>query len=166
MELLHRLIKLLMRVLGLRPASHPADPVDSTATKSCTSVPLPPVRINNRFITESEQRFYHTLVRCLPTEQTVFVQVALNRLFWMPGQAAGAKVWQNKIDRRSVDFVVCHYQTLQPLLAIELDDQSHRLEKRQQRDREVEAIFHASGLRLLRVPTTCTPEELRSLLHT
>jgi len=58
----------------------------------------------------------------------------------------------NRIDRKHVDFVVCDAATMQPLLAIELDDSSHNSAKARETDAFKDEVFKAAGLPLLRVP--------------
>ena len=52
---------------------------------------------------------------------------------------------------KSVDFVICDVLTLDPVAAIEVDDKSHLLPERQQRDAFVNALFLEIGLPLMRV---------------
>lgn len=55
------------------------------------------------------------------------------------------------INRKSVDFVLCDKAYLSPKLAIELDDKSHGVLDRQDRDREVERILREAHVPLLRL---------------
>lgn len=55
------------------------------------------------------------------------------------------------ISQKSVDFVLCDIDALQPRLAIELDDWSHERPTRQARDKEVERILEEAGMPLLRI---------------
>lgn len=54
------------------------------------------------------------------------------------------------IDEKSVDFVLCNRSNLEPVLAIELDDNSHLRDDRIQRDEEVERILNQAELPLIR----------------
>ncbi|MGI5917257.1 MAG: DUF2726 domain-containing protein [Anaerolineae bacterium] len=63
-----------------------------------------------------------------------------------------ALAYNNRIDRKHVDFLLCDPQTMAPLLGIELDDSSHRRPDRRARDELVDRIFESAGLPLLRVP--------------
>lgn len=59
-------------------------------------------------------------------------KVALGDLFMVKADDASKfRTYRNKIDRKHVDFLLCHPQTAHPLIGIELDDKSH-----QQRDRQ------------------------------
>ena len=57
----------------------------------------------------------------------------------------------NGVTAKSVDFVICDVLTLDPVAAIEVDDRSHLLPERQQRDAFVNAVFLEIGLPLMRV---------------
>ena len=51
-----------------------------------------------------------------------------------------------------MDFVLCDNDSVRPLLAIELDDSSHKSDKGQARDAFVDEALRAAGLPLLRIP--------------
>lgn len=51
-----------------------------------------------------------------------------------------------------MDFVLCHPQTVAPALVIELDDASHQLPERQERDIFLNEVLRVAGIPLLRVP--------------
>jgi hypothetical protein len=54
------------------------------------------------------------------------------------------------INGKSVDYVLCNKNTLEPTYAIELDDYTHDKADRRERDVEVERIFEAASLPLVR----------------
>ena len=57
----------------------------------------------------------------------------------------------NAVMAKSVDFVICDVLTLDPVAAIEVDDRSHLLPERRDRDAFVNAVFAEIGVPLLRV---------------
>ena len=57
----------------------------------------------------------------------------------------------NAVMAKSVDFVICDVLTLDPVAAIEVDDRSHLLPKRRDRDAFVNEVFAEIGVPLLRV---------------
>jgi very-short-patch-repair endonuclease len=57
----------------------------------------------------------------------------------------------NKIDRKSVDFVLFDKSTLNPAIAIELDGSSHNSFSRQERDSFVDQVFSTAGVPLIHV---------------
>jgi very-short-patch-repair endonuclease len=59
----------------------------------------------------------------------------------------------DSIKSRHIDFVICD-PALSSLIAVELDDSSHRLRHRQARDRDLNRILEIASLPILRV-TVC-----------
>ena len=64
---------------------------------------------------------------------------------------ADAKYHRNQVLCKHVDFVLCTVGMVRPLLAIELDDPSHRYPDHAARDQFKNDLFAAVGLPLLRV---------------
>ncbi|MNY63208.1 hypothetical protein D3C86_2001380 [compost metagenome] len=54
------------------------------------------------------------------------------------------------INGKSVDYLLVDKTTQKPVIAVELDDYSHQSSSRIERDRKVENIMEASGMRLVR----------------
>jgi len=101
-------------------------------------------------MTAAEIRFFKHLELLIGKNYYIFPQIHLSTLF--DHKIYGQHFWSafQHINRKSVDFVVCSKDTVKPQFAIELDDRSHELEHRKQRDAEVERIFHIAGLPLVR----------------
>lgn len=119
-------------------------------------VPVKAVSLNYHYtkrdliMTPAETRFFKLLCHILDDEYYVFPQVHLSSL--LEHKVYGQNWWGafHHINRKSVDYVICDKQNVRPLLAIELDDWSHSLDKRKERDEEVEKIFEAAKLPLIR----------------
>jgi hypothetical protein len=114
-----------------------------------SGIAIPKVMVSNRFVSEAEANFFRVLQRVVGTRGHVLAQVSLKQLLFLPGSNQsnpGRAVWQNKINQRSIDFVVCDPSTLRPLVAIELHEPSHTKPERQTRDEEVEDLLEAAGL--------------------
>lgn len=58
----------------------------------------------------------------------------------------------NQISAKHVDFLLCNQPHITPVLAIELDDSSHKRTKQRGRDEFVDSALEAAGLPLLRIP--------------
>jgi very-short-patch-repair endonuclease len=101
-------------------------------------------------MTAAEIRFFKHLESLIGKNYYIFPQIHLSTLF--DHKIYGQHFWSafQHINRKSVDFVVCSKNDVRPQFAIELDDWSHKLEHRKQRDAEVERIFYKSGLPLIR----------------
>ena len=118
----------------------------------------------NDFFSASESSFYEILCRLCP-EHTVFAKVRLADLVRV--QASGREFWQrfNSICGKHVDFVVCDEQ-LAPVVAIELDDSSHREAERLKRDKFVDSVLQTASLPIVHVPAKrgYVLDEIRQLL--
>jgi very-short-patch-repair endonuclease len=57
----------------------------------------------------------------------------------------------NKITQKHVDFLICRNDDWTPMLAIELDDDSHERQAVKKRDMFVNALFASTGIPLLRI---------------
>lgn len=134
-------------------------------TESSTPARALPYGLRDDFLSPAEASFFHVLRQAAGETYLVCPKVNLADLFFVarPNENPGAR---NHIDRKHVDFVLCDPTTLRPVLAVELDDSSHRRKDRQERDDFVDRVFQAAGLRLVRVPAQASYEVagLRALL--
>jgi hypothetical protein len=111
-----------------------------------------PYKRKRYILTSAEYRFYKALRLATGDQFIIAPQVHLEDLVEVDHSEKNWRTYHNKIDRKSVDFVLFDKQTVVALLAIELDDSSHRRPDRQERDGFVNSIFASAGLKLLHVP--------------
>lgn len=102
-------------------------------------------------MTPSERKLYAILKETLGDRYDISPQVGLSRIFDVRASGWEWKKYFNKISRKSVDFLVAEKGSSKPVLAIELDDWTHKLDRRIERDEFVERVFGAAGLGLLRM---------------
>lgn len=102
-----------------------------------------------------EQVLYHRLVAALP-EHIVLAQVQLSRLLGVK-RGSSFNEWNNRINRMSVDFVVCAKDST-ALLAIELDDKSHQKPARIEADAKKNRALADAGLQLARWNVASLPD--------
>lgn len=105
----------------------------------------------NYIMTKAEHNFFLVLKQAFQGRYHVFPQVHLSSI--LDEKQKKGQNWKaafRHINSKSVDFVICDKQYAKPLVAVELDDWSHSSTVRQKRDEEVERIFSASGLPLVR----------------
>ena len=95
-------------------------------------------------ITKSELKFFQLLLKVVDSYYYVIPQVHLSTLFQHKVWGQNWRAALSRIQRKSVDYVICCRQKLVPICAIELDDLSHQKEDRKKRDKVVEDIFHKS----------------------
>jgi len=127
---------------------------------------LPYTRID-AILSLNEQACYQSLCKAtadLPL--IVLAQIQISKLAKVSPKTSNRLAWHNKLDRKSVDFVICDRDLLRTVLAIEVDDKSHSKPARVSRDKFVNAVFEKIGTPLLRIPAASTydPETLRKLL--
>lgn len=101
-------------------------------------------------LTNTELLFYGSLSKAVPENCVVFSKV---RLYDVIQPYAGYFSKEKaKIIQKHLDFLVCDAETLEPLIAIELDDPSHQNNDRVERDHFINQSLFEAGLRLLRIP--------------
>jgi hypothetical protein len=120
-----------------------------------------------RFLSANEKSFLRTLDAALGLNYRAFAQVRLAEIA-NPADSTNVhlrRLGLNAVMAKSVDFVVCDVLTLDPVAAIEVDDRSHLLPERRDRDAFVNAVFAEIGLPLLRVKAqrTYSVAEFRDL---
>lgn len=111
-----------------------------------------PAYRRGRFLTPNEKRFLAVLDEAVGGGYRVFAQVRLAELVDVELSATSAKrrAAMNKVFGKSIDFVICDSASLEPVAAIELDDRTHALPHRRERDIFVDAVFSEIGIPLLR----------------
>lgn len=109
--------------------------------------------------TNSEEALYKRLKEALP-EYHIFVQVQLSRLIDVK-KGHDFNQWFNRINRMSLDFVVCD-ESLKVLTVIELDDSSHRDPHRQEQDHKKNKALKSAGIKILRWQKIPSTEEMIS----
>ena len=116
-------------------------------------------------MTRNEQEFYQALLRAAGDRYDVLAMVRIADLLSV--EPCPKRIsWQNRINCKHVDFVLCDIESQEALLAIEVDDRSHEQKRRQDRDYFVDRAFAAAGLPLLRVQATrkYSAKELRKAI--
>jgi uncharacterized protein DUF2726 len=109
-----------------------------------------------RPLSQPEQVLYHRLVNALPGH-IVLAPPQVSRILGVK-KGANFRVWNNRINRMSYDFVVCAKDAT-VLAAIELDDKSHERSSRVEADQKKDRATAAAGLRLIRWHVKSLPDE-------
>jgi len=109
-----------------------------------------------RPLSDVEQVLYWRLLKALP-DHIVLAQVGMSRLVGVKkGHKAAA--WANRIDRKSLDFVVCR-KNAEIVAAIELDDASHQHAQRKHADATKDRALAAAGIRIIRWHAKSLPDD-------
>ena len=101
--------------------------------------------------TQSEWKFYRQLLEIVGDKYPIFSKVRIADLLKVKKGTRQWLSWQNKINCKHIDFVLCDPERLEILIAIELDDRSHEREDRVKRDRFVNRAFEDARLPILRI---------------
>ena len=107
-------------------------------------------------MTATERELYARLRQALP-EYLIFSQVQLSRIIDVAPEAEHQS-WLNRINRMSVDFVVCAPDGAKILAAIELDDSSHEKADRIQADAKKDKALRSAGVPIIRWPVKGMPQ--------
>ena len=113
-----------------------------------------PYRRKEYLLTKGERAFLAVLERALPRGGDgvrVMCQIRLADLLYVAKGTEQSQSHRNRIDRKTVDFVICDEQALRPMLVIELDDATHERADRVGRDEFVDRALAAAGLAILHV---------------
>ncbi|MCX6615698.1 MAG: DUF2726 domain-containing protein, partial [Acidobacteria bacterium] len=78
----------------------------------------------------------------LSTQATICPKVRLADVFFV-SRPDKNRAFYNRIIQKHVDFLACDPRSMKPLLAIELDDATHRHSDRIARDEFVDDVFQA-----------------------
>ncbi len=103
-------------------------------------------------LSEAEKKFYFILSEILGNEYLIFSKVRMADLLYLPKMSnSNYYHYQNKIQSKHIDFLICDKENIKPLLAIELDDSSHLKVDRILRDALVNKIFESAKLPVLHI---------------
>ena len=107
-------------------------------------------------LSQPEQVLYHRLVAALP-ECIVLAQVQLSRVLGVK-KGFNLHEWNNRINRMSVDFLVCLKDST-VVAAIELDDKTHEKQSRIEADAKKDKALSAAGIVIVRWNVSALPDE-------
>lgn len=113
-----------------------------------------PLGVNQNFLTPAEQSFLASLKTFAGEQYVICPKVRLSDVVFVR-KGTGAKERQtilNRINRKHIDFLLLSTSTLQPVLAIELDDSSHQNASSRARDLVKDKALADAGLKVVRVP--------------
>lgn len=108
-------------------------------------------------LTQSENDFYIKL--CVALKQAgldviVWPQVNVSSIIESVGRDSQERMKAfNRICRKSIDYVIVNKKTRETILCIELDDYTHKWNRRQERDNFINSIFDSVGIPLFRIKT-------------
>lgn len=124
-----------------------------------------PYRLTQRFMSPAELSFYKVTTNVLPDGYVMMAKPRIADMLFVPRGTKGSWAFQNKIQSKHVDFLICDTQTMTPRLVIELDDKSHDRSDRQERDNFVDEAFRVAGIAIVhvRAQSSYVPSEMRAM---
>ena len=134
-----------------KPPASKKPTVGPTPKLNMESEEPPRFALRGSLLTEPEKRFYYALLSAATKDQRVFAKVRLGDVFYLANEPKNR--WQHlqPIYSKHFDFLICD-ATYHPLLAVELDDTSHRQHDNQRSDAMKNGLCESVGFPLLRVP--------------
>src|SRR5581483_2769239 len=122
--------------------------------------------LTSSLLTPGNRAFYEVLRLVTPESMVIFAELPLSALFEAK-KAKGNQGARNRVNQKTVDFVLCERSTMRPLCGIEVDDRSRRRNDRVARDELVDDLFRSHQLPLLRVKgaVSYAPADIRQRLQ-
>ncbi|QDS94646.1 Topoisomerase DNA binding C4 zinc finger [Roseimaritima multifibrata] len=114
-----------------------------------------PYRVRDNFLSAAELAFYRVLEQAVGQTYSINNKVRLWDVLYVPRSDESRK-YENKISSKHLDFLLCDPITMQPVLAVELDDASHDRKDRQDRDAFLDQALATAGLSILHITAART----------
>jgi len=96
-----------------------------------------------------ERKFYELLLTLLPEWYVVYPQVLLSSIVKVTSSKKTFWKRQNKINRKTIDFVIFSDKYITPVAALEYDGSTHNRKDRIQRDELVNSILLSAWIPIL-----------------
>jgi len=114
-------------------------------------------------IRDDELSFYSILYSIVKDNYYLFPQVHLSELVDVKNNVRDHDNLYQLLGNKSVDYVILNKPDMSPLLAIELNGESHFMANRQNRDKVVSLLLEKAGIKFLAVDkNNYNLEELRT----
>lgn len=111
-----------------------------------------PYQRKESLLTPAELSFYHCLKQTVGNKLDIFAQVRVADVLEVTADRSKRQSFFNRISGKHFDFLLCHPKTSMIILAIELDDSSHKRKDRKERDSFLNQACEDANLVLLRFP--------------
>ncbi len=110
-----------------------------------------PYRKKKYLLNKSERNFFKAVAPKLPHEYVMYPQIVMSAL--LETKTAKKDFWQfqNKINKKIIDFVIFEKKFLEPILAIEYDGPTHQRYDRKQSDAFKNKVLQTVGIQLKHV---------------
>ena len=105
-------------------------------------------------MTNAEREFFKVLHLAVQDKYYIVPQVQLSKIVEVKGKEKWHYEYKNKINLKSVDFVLFDKEYFTPQVVIELDDSSHEREDRKERDVFVDSVMEKISIRIVHIKTS------------
>ena len=122
-----------------------------------------PYQKEPHLLTRAERFLFFALHKAVGSQYHIFPKVRLIDIIHVRSNTPDSQAHKNRIMSKHIDFVLCTRDDFTPLLAIELDDSSHRSQIAQRRDSIKDAALQAASLPILRIAATPTYDAINLL---
>ena len=106
-----------------------------------------PYKKTDSIMTPAEQKYFRQLKQEYGQTHFIFPQVKLDKIVNTTDKKKFYTYW-NKINKKSIDFVLVDKQTLNTVQLIELNDYTHNSQKRRIRDDFLKQVCKKAGIPL------------------
>ena len=94
-----------------------------------------------------ERKFFEELQNIISDNHVVFPQVLLSSIVKVISSRKDFWKYYNKINRKTIDYVIFEKPYFMPVLAIEYDGRTHDRDDRQERDDFVDNVLNSAGIK-------------------
>lgn len=98
-----------------------------------------------------ERKFFEGLQKIVSDKYFVFPQILLSSIIDTNAKGEERMAYWNKINKKTIDFVIFSKPYLTPLLGIEYDGKTHKESNRKSRDEFVNNVLNSSGIKCLHI---------------
>lgn len=117
--------------------------------------------LKDSLTTTVEKWMYNIIKDTLPKEYIIAPKVGIKDFVGIKSGKDYLSYFRH-ISQKHIDFLICREDNLIPVMGIEIDDKSHKQKDRIKRDKEVDQIYNAIGLKVIHIPTRISEEALRN----
>ena len=150
-RLLNALIEAVFEEDKTSPHELKAEQTARAVELGLASAEAPLYRKSKSVLTWRERVLLRSIRQATAGEYTILMKVRMGDFVWLANEPQDRKYHSNQVLCKHVDFLLCDKISVEPLLVIELDDNSHKQADHAERDRFKDETFDAIGLPFLRI---------------
>ncbi len=105
----------------------------------------------NYLLNIPERRFFEEVQQIIPAGYVIYPQMLLSKIVRVNSSREEFWSYHNRINRKTVDFVIFERRYLRPVMAIEYDGSTHNRIDRIERDEFVDSVLSSVGIKILHV---------------